>query len=91
MDYASVRAALATSRRAFTAPPHDGFTAFDARKVAKEISAQTGSDRTEVLFELRAWAPTVGGYVKPKPVDGPPTTTRTLFLYVPDRLVPDKT
>ena len=43
-----------------------------------------------MLFELRRWALTVGGYVKPKATDKAPAAPRTLFLYVPDRLVPDK-
>jgi hypothetical protein len=90
INSAAVRAALASSRIALTAPPREGFTAFNARGVAKEIAAQTGANRIDVLFDLRAWAVTVGGCVKPKPMEGPPTTTRTLFLYVPYRLVPDK-
>jgi hypothetical protein len=91
VDSATVRAAFASSRIAFTAPPREGFTAFNARGVAKEIAAQTGAGRIETLFELRTWAATVGGFVKPKVADQPPTAPRTLFLYVPDRLVPDKT
>jgi len=90
MDSAAVSAALATSRIASTAPRREGFTAFNAREVAKQIAAQNGADRVEVLFELRAWAATVGGCVKPPAADGPPTTPRALFLYLPDRLVPDK-
>ena len=88
IDSAAVRAALASSRIAFTAPSRDGFTAFNARGVAKEIAAQTGADRIETLFELRAWAATVGGFVKPKAAARPPSAPRTLFLYVPDRFVP---
>ena len=65
-----------------------GLTAFNARGVAKAIAGQTGAGRVETLFELRAWAATVGGFVKPKVVDQPPTAPRTLFLYVPDRFVP---
>jgi hypothetical protein len=90
VDFAEVRAALRRCRTAQTAPSREGFTAFNARKVAKEIAAQNGADRIDVLFELRAWAPTVGGCVKPQATDEPPTTPRPLFLYVPDRLVPDK-
>lgn len=88
IDSAAVRAALASSRIAFTAPPREGLTAFNARGVAKAIAGQTGAGRVETLFELRAWAATVGGFVKPKVVDQPPTAPRTLFLYVPDRFVP---
>jgi hypothetical protein len=91
VDSATVRAALASSRIALTAPPREGFTAFNARGVAREIAAQTGAGRVEMLFDLRAWAATVGGFVKPKAADQPPTAPRTLFLYVPDRLVPGKT
>ena len=90
IDSAAVRAALALSRIALTAPPREGFTAYNARGVAKEIAAQTGAGRIETLFDLRAWAPTVGGFVKPKSPDDPDGSP-TLFLYVPDRLVPAKT
>jgi hypothetical protein len=81
--------ALASSRIASTAPPREGFTAFNARWVAKEIAARTGAGRIETLFELRTWAATVGGFVKPKIADQPPTAPRTLFLYVPNRLFTD--
>ena len=91
MDSTAVRAALASSRVAFKAPLREGFSAFNARAVAKEIAVQTGADRTDVLFELRTWAATVGGCVRPKTTDGPPKAPRPLFLYVPDRLVPAKT
>ncbi|HVP74749.1 MAG TPA: hypothetical protein VMS63_01915 [Gaiellaceae bacterium] len=88
MDDADVRAALARCAVAQTAPRREGFTAFNARSVAREVAAQTGAGWMEMPFELRRWAASVGGVVKPKDVDPPPTTPRPLFLYVPDRLVP---
>jgi hypothetical protein len=86
VDSAEVRAALRRCRTAQTAPPREGFTAFNARQVAEEIAAQTSTNRTDSLFELRRWAVTVGAYIKPAVL--PPTKPRPLFLYVPDRLVP---
>jgi len=90
MDSTAVRGALARCRVAQTAPRRVGFTAFNARQVAKEIAGQTGAGWMDVLFELRRWALTVGGYVKPKATDEAPAAPRTLFLYVPDRLVPNE-
>jgi len=86
MDSADVCAALVRCRVAQTAPRREGFAVFNARDVAREIAAQTGADWMEMLFELRRWAASVGGVVKPKDVDQPPAAPRPLFLYVPDRI-----
>jgi len=82
-----VRAALVRCRVAQTAPRREGFAVFDARKVAKELAAQTGGDWTEMLFELRRWAATVGGTVRPRAAAQPPTAPRPLFLYLPNAVV----
>ena len=89
MDSA-VRAALAVCKVVQAVPRREGFTAFDARAVAQQIAVQTGADRTAVLFELRAWAQRSGGSIKPRACPEPVTRPRTLFLYVPDRLVDNR-
>lgn len=87
MDSASVRLALARYRVAQTAPRRDGFK----RSTRGGSPRKSLRDWMEALFELRSWAATVGGTVKPKVAGQPPAAPRTLSLYVPDRLVPDKT
>jgi len=89
VDSPAVSAALARCRIAQTAPRREGYVAFNARHIAREIAAQTKANPVDVLFELRVWAVAVGGAVKLRASDGRPTTPRPLFLYVPARLVSD--